>query len=451
MYRIDNVDAVSLLPAPTPQGTPGYFSPGDESTGKLATIVDAEWLNMIQEELVWCATRGGSIGLNKGSRTQVWDAITAEVGTGAFVHIVGDTMSGNLEISTNSWPTLELNRGSGQGSNQLVGLTANSVRWIIALGDNTAESTNNVGSNFTIGRFRDDGSFIDLPISISRQTGNITINPLAVLGNGVNYQGLGGTHAIGYTWNGSALIAYVDGTNIGNVALQSYVNSQVAAEASRAQGAEANLSNAINAETSRAEGVENNIWNTFASYLPLGGGTISGGLQVDQAIAAVGGISATGPVTSGSVNGWQLSPTGEGPFNSTVNVGVNVSGLDVLANRYIAASDGRLKTDMRPITIEEADRFVGLVHGRWYIKGGQWEGGFVAQDVRAQGFDELLVIQDNPEMTAAANGWSGPPGKQFYLKDGALALIATSVRGIQDRIRELAGRLETLEARAARA
>ena len=44
MYRIDNTDAATLLPAPSPAGTPGYFTMGNKSTGVLATPVDAEWI-----------------------------------------------------------------------------------------------------------------------------------------------------------------------------------------------------------------------------------------------------------------------------------------------------------------------------------------------------------------------------------------------------------------------
>jgi hypothetical protein len=52
MFRIDNTTVAGALPAPTPVGTPGYFTDGSAAGGIPATIVSAEFLNMVQEELV---------------------------------------------------------------------------------------------------------------------------------------------------------------------------------------------------------------------------------------------------------------------------------------------------------------------------------------------------------------------------------------------------------------
>jgi hypothetical protein len=52
MHRIDDQNAVPVLPNLGAQGTPGYFSDGDPLTGKPATGVTADWLNSVQESLV---------------------------------------------------------------------------------------------------------------------------------------------------------------------------------------------------------------------------------------------------------------------------------------------------------------------------------------------------------------------------------------------------------------
>ncbi|VWC53636.1 putative exported phage protein [Burkholderia aenigmatica] len=52
MFRTDQNTAVTALPVPAQAGTPGFFTGGNPATGQAATIVDADWLNMIQEELV---------------------------------------------------------------------------------------------------------------------------------------------------------------------------------------------------------------------------------------------------------------------------------------------------------------------------------------------------------------------------------------------------------------
>jgi len=83
-------------------------------------------------------------------------------------------------------------------SKQLVIYTAGSYRdksprWSLS-GDSTSESGSNVGTDFRIGRFNDDGSFIDTPFFIKRSTGYIQIGnnttpshslTLASAGNGL--------------------------------------------------------------------------------------------------------------------------------------------------------------------------------------------------------------------------------------------------------------------------
>lgn len=50
MYQIDNSTAATTIPAPTPAGTPGYFTDGNPATGVAATIMPAEFMNMIMME-----------------------------------------------------------------------------------------------------------------------------------------------------------------------------------------------------------------------------------------------------------------------------------------------------------------------------------------------------------------------------------------------------------------
>lgn len=76
MYRIDNSSAATTLPAPSAPGPNpvGYFTGGVPGSGVLATRVDAEWLNMTQEEIANVILAAGII-LNKGDRTQLLQAI----------------------------------------------------------------------------------------------------------------------------------------------------------------------------------------------------------------------------------------------------------------------------------------------------------------------------------------------------------------------------------------
>jgi hypothetical protein len=103
MYRVDHITAsTTLLPPSAPTGNPGaFFIGGDPIAGGLATVVEAEWLNMQQEELCNVVIAGG-LALNKADRTQLTQAIrniAANAGAG-FVLRAGDTMTGDLIVNT---------------------------------------------------------------------------------------------------------------------------------------------------------------------------------------------------------------------------------------------------------------------------------------------------------------------------------------------------------------
>ncbi|MGS1045099.1 glycine-rich domain-containing protein [Burkholderia glumae] len=74
MFRIDQTTAVTALPAPSAAGTPGFFTGGNPATGQAATIVSADWLNLVQEELMSFLTAAG-IAPNKTSYGQVLQAV----------------------------------------------------------------------------------------------------------------------------------------------------------------------------------------------------------------------------------------------------------------------------------------------------------------------------------------------------------------------------------------
>lgn len=94
MYRIDNATSAQTLPSPTSPGPHpnSYFTKGNPALNTQATIVDDEWLNMVQEEIANAITgggvgaAGGAADLNKGNRQQLLGAMRQS----ALVHI-GDT------------------------------------------------------------------------------------------------------------------------------------------------------------------------------------------------------------------------------------------------------------------------------------------------------------------------------------------------------------------------
>lgn len=74
MFRIDVPTAAGVIPVPAAAGTPGYFTNGNPGTSTPATIVDQDFLNMIQEELYAIATALGAAA-SKTTRNQCLTAI----------------------------------------------------------------------------------------------------------------------------------------------------------------------------------------------------------------------------------------------------------------------------------------------------------------------------------------------------------------------------------------
>lgn len=126
---------------------------------------------------------------NKWYRTKVagaWGSWTLDSGAGAFVLKAGDTMTGNLAITssnptisltaTSSNPTLVLNKKTATDNNVISALMNGSPRWAFSMGDGTAETGSNAGSNFFLGRYTDAGAPIDAVLGINRANGTATFS-----------------------------------------------------------------------------------------------------------------------------------------------------------------------------------------------------------------------------------------------------------------------------------
>jgi len=134
---------------------------------------------------VQLATSDPETGGNQGSNfsiTRYDDAGTA-IDTPLIINRISGTAAFTggdvLMTAPASKPVrVALNKTSGQPA-QLIGSTGGLSRWVVALGDAAPESTGQAGSNFSIGRYNDIGSLIDLPLSINRASGvaNFTQHP----------------------------------------------------------------------------------------------------------------------------------------------------------------------------------------------------------------------------------------------------------------------------------
>ncbi|HZR87903.1 MAG TPA: hypothetical protein VFB02_13925 [Bradyrhizobium sp.] len=74
MYRIDNSTNVGSRPTPAAPGSAGYFTQGDPTTGVGGTILDADWANAVQEELIAVVLAAG-LSPSKTALNQLLTAI----------------------------------------------------------------------------------------------------------------------------------------------------------------------------------------------------------------------------------------------------------------------------------------------------------------------------------------------------------------------------------------
>lgn len=88
MHRIDNTSASPTLPPHKPPGIPGFFTVGNPATGLAATIVEADWLNDVQEELLAILARA-EIAPDKSNNTQVIEAILSLIGNSTRLRLTG--------------------------------------------------------------------------------------------------------------------------------------------------------------------------------------------------------------------------------------------------------------------------------------------------------------------------------------------------------------------------
>lgn len=103
------------------------------------------------------------------------------------VAATGGTMTGDLAIEK-ATPTLAMRKLASGQANIIAGYHNATLRWTVSLGDTTAESAGNAGSDFTLNRYNDGGGIIDNVLHITRSTGVLAFGktptaPTASLGD----------------------------------------------------------------------------------------------------------------------------------------------------------------------------------------------------------------------------------------------------------------------------
>jgi len=90
----------------------------------------------------------------------------------------GGVLTGNIEIRKNT-PALILTATAVEQSRPIAGYLNDKPRWSLAIGDGTAESGSNAGSDFSLSRFADNGDLIDTPVKVTRDAGTLVINTIS--------------------------------------------------------------------------------------------------------------------------------------------------------------------------------------------------------------------------------------------------------------------------------
>jgi hypothetical protein len=99
MHQIDNAWAIAAQPAPQPVGTPGWFQGGDDTINLLATVVDYDWANTVQAEIINVVHNAGLV-LDKTNDTQLLQSIIAIIqreataDLSAYLPLAGGTLAG---------------------------------------------------------------------------------------------------------------------------------------------------------------------------------------------------------------------------------------------------------------------------------------------------------------------------------------------------------------------
>lgn len=181
MYQIDQATAASSLPTPAPASTQGYFTNGNPASNIPATIVDADFLNMLMLEL---ANIVGAAGITPSKTTynQVLSAIRALKGMGCLLGANVYTTAGSASFApqTANSAILTFAQGGGGAAGSCVATAASQF----------AESQGGASGGLSIGLY---------------QLSSATPIPLTIGAGGVpaagTVGGAGGTTSVGTLFN----------------------------------------------------------------------------------------------------------------------------------------------------------------------------------------------------------------------------------------------------------
>lgn len=152
MYRIDNATAAASLAAATADGVNpgGFWTNGDPGSGTPATTVDAEFMNMIQEEIanVIEDADAGNTALSKASRTQLKNAILAMIAASGASLPAGSRGGGLITYTSATTVTIPSGYFAVSDSgNHLIEFASSQAVAITTSGANGLQTTSSEANN----------------------------------------------------------------------------------------------------------------------------------------------------------------------------------------------------------------------------------------------------------------------------------------------------------------
>lgn len=172
-YQAGAAMAAAIIAA-TSKATPvaadriGYVNSVDNS------LVQMTWAQMMAALLPGAAA-SSFVRRNAGNTAYEHRTAAEVLSDIGALPLAGGTLTGNLSISKNT-PLLVLNKSASGQANYIQGQMGGAGRWLLTLGDTTAEGGANAGSDFSITRYNDAGVFQSVPVAINRASGAITLS-----------------------------------------------------------------------------------------------------------------------------------------------------------------------------------------------------------------------------------------------------------------------------------
>jgi hypothetical protein len=108
-----------------------------------------------------------------------WNVVTMATDLALYMPLSGGTFTGVVRFPANNSVVIN---GAAASQRAILGQTAGLNRWQMQLGDFTAESGANAGSNFVLTSMSDAGGNLGVPLTISRASGITTLQGLSLPG-----------------------------------------------------------------------------------------------------------------------------------------------------------------------------------------------------------------------------------------------------------------------------